>query len=136
MTVIRRVTSLIFVATLLAASLTVLTSAPASAAGENCAPWWHGGEICVQVWDGRVWADGGRQPGTGYFVDITGYVRQCRPDGTHCGTIISRHDTTTYVFATSDKAAPSGHIFKACASWTDSFGFHVVNRCSGWRSWP
>jgi hypothetical protein len=135
MTIMRRLRSLIFVAAL-AVSLVVVTNAPAYAAGENCTAWWHGGNICVEVWDGRVWAEGNRQVGTGYFYDITGYVVQCRPDITYCGTIIAKHDTTTYVFTTSDKDAPYGHVFKACASWTDSFGYHVVNYCSGWRSWP
>lgn len=122
------------VVVLLALLLAGLPVASASAAGSNCAPRWHDADVCIHVNNGAVYGDALHY--TGKFSDITLYVKQCRVDHTNCVTIAANHITNYWYIRTSTKSAAYGHAFIACASWTDNLGYHITNRCSGWRTWP
>jgi hypothetical protein len=142
MMIIRRVAPPILAVALLAMSLIALTSAPASAAGRGCTGV-RDVEVCITVLTdghgnyGEVLID---PPAN--FANATVYVRQCRPDVTHCVTVSSNSDQSSppgyivYGVKTSTKPVSYGHIYHACASWTDNSGHPGVNVCSPWKSWP
>jgi hypothetical protein len=130
----RRIARVLMVA-LLVLSVLGVSSMPAAASGTGCTPPWHNADVCVYVSNGKVWGDAYHYS-PGYFTDVTVYVRQCRGDLTNCGTIAANHGSYTTYLSTSHKDAAYGHVYKACASWTDNYGYHIVNYCSPWRSWP
>jgi hypothetical protein len=142
MMIVRRVTPPILVMTLLAVPLVVLTSAPASAAGRDCTAV-RNVEVCITVFtDGTGNYGGVFIDPPAYFKNATVYVRQCRPDITHCVTVSSNGGRSSppgyivYGVVTSTKPVSYGHIYHACASWTDNSGHAGVNVCSPWKSWP
>jgi hypothetical protein len=114
-----------------------LSIAPASASDPSCHPAVDLADVCVHVFEGTVYGSIAAEGGTSeWFEAASVYVTQCRPDITNCGVIAANNGGLTAEVLTSEKPAPSGHVFHACASWTDSAGHHHVNVCSPWRSSP
>jgi hypothetical protein len=122
-------------ATLVALTIGTLTITPAFAAGTGCLPQpLHGATVCIIVGNGYV--RGQAKHDNGYFKTVTLYVMQCRADITYCVKIAANSGTNTSNILTSSKSAAYGHVYHACASWTDNRNYHYVNVCSPWRSWP
>lgn len=119
-----------------------LEAPAAPAAGRDCTAV-RNVEVCITVFtDGSGNRGGVFIDPPAYFANATVYVRQCRPDITHCVTVSARSDQSSppgyivYGVSTSKKPVSYGHIYHACASWTDNSGNRGVNVCSPWKSWP
>jgi hypothetical protein len=130
-----------------AAAMLIITPAsamivPASDTGTACS-YVHNNPLnesdtvnpCVTVLNGHVF---GELTATGlFFRTATLYVLQCRlpVSRSTCRVIAANHQTNTDTVRTSVKYAPWGHVFRACASYTDSQKFHYTNFCSPFRAW-
>jgi hypothetical protein len=131
-------------AAVLAITVLVAWSAPASASGMKCYndsptdPWWS---VCVDVYNGRVSGFARWYYSDGLFNPATVYVVQCRVDMTACGTISANRASGSNIVSVSSKPAAYGHVYHACTSFSVYLQGHqynswAVNYCSPWSSWP
>ena len=134
-----------------AAAMTGLASAPASAAvtvscstsipTDRSCTFTNGSRsvtVAINLTDDRSQVSGSARHNSGTFVSAVVYVKQCDGNGHNCGTIAANdklNDARNFVY-TSFKNTARGHVYKACASWTDGVGWHEVNRCSPFVTVP
>jgi hypothetical protein len=119
------------------ASLMFVGSGTASADTQKCTPidnLFDTSYICVETSGTNVY---------GLLIasinSATIYVTQCRGDLTACGTIAANSTNTPnlYGLSTSSKPMAHGHVYRSCASWTESRnGSRYTNFCSPWLAYP
>jgi hypothetical protein len=92
--------------------------------------------VSINLTNDRSQVSGFVRHDVGTFVSAVVYVLQCDGYGHNCGQIAANSGAYTDFVDTSSKNTAPGHVYKACASWTDGVGWHEVNRCSPFVTVP
>jgi hypothetical protein len=115
-------------------ALVLTTGGTAAASGASDHVYCGTGSVSDQCVDVGVDSSGGQVSGSARALSrgfITVYVEQCRGDLTVCGTISGNHQGGVYYVETSKKPTAFGHVYHACASFTNGL-VRILNVCSDW----